>query len=207
MSGTLVGKIALTAVLANGLNGMLLPILPRMGEALGGPEYYGFLVAAQSAGILAGTLVAPLLTGIGVGVLVIGCMIVSTIAWVGSLVSAFVFAYPEVSVAMFGIAWLPVGIMNVVVSSAVMVLTPPIFIGRVGSTVQSISTMVMPLGALLGGVVADFTSVGTVFGLTCLTPLSIALLWMAIGDLRVMPAASKLTPLPLTRGADDGIAG
>lgn len=207
VSGTLVGKIALTAVLANGLNGMLLPILPRMGEALGGPEYYGFLVAAQSAGILAGTLVAPLLTGIGVGVLVIGCMIVSTIAWVGSLVSAFVFAYPEVSVAMFGIAWLPVGIMNVVVSSAVMVLTPPIFIGRVGSTVQSISTMVMPLGALLGGVVADFTSVGTVFGLTCLTPLSIALLWMAIGDLRVMPAASKLTPLPLTRGADDGIAG
>lgn len=200
--GTLVGKIALTAVLANGLNGMLLPILPRIGEALGGPEYYGFLVAAQSAGILAGTLVAPLLTEVNVGILVIGCMVVSTISWVGSLVAAFIFGYPEVSVAMFGIAWLPVGIMNVVVSSAVMVLTPPNFIGRVGSTVQSISTMVMPVGALLGGVVAGFTSVGTVFGLTCLTPLSVALLWMAIRDLRGMPAASKLTPLPLAEGVD-----
>ncbi|EKP95389.1 MFS transporter [Thermaerobacter subterraneus] len=205
VSGTLVGKIALTAVLANGLNGMLLPILPHIGEALGGPEYYGFLVAAQSAGILAGTLVAPLLTGVNVGILVIGCMVTSTIAWVGSVVAAFIFGSPDVSVSMFGVAWLPVGIMNVVVSSAVMVITPPHFVGRVGSTVQSISTMVMPVGALIGGVLAVFSSVGTVFGLTCLTPLSIALLWVAIRDLRGMPAASKLTPLPVAEGVDRGI--
>ena len=205
--GTLVGKIALTGVIANGLNGMLLPILPQIGEVLGGAEYYGLLVAAQSAGIMVGTLVAPLFTGFSVGVLVIGCMVVSTIAWVGALVAAFILGQPEASVAMFGIAWLPVGTMNVVVSSAVMVLTPASLIGRVGSAVQSISTMVMPVGALLGGVIAGLASVRTVFGLTCLTPLTIALLWTVIRDLRVMPAARRLTPLVAAEGVESSLPG
>jgi len=205
--GTLVGKIALTAMLANGLGGMLIPILPRVGEALGGAEYYGLLVAAESAGIMVGALVAPLFTGANVGVLVIGCMVVSTIAWVGAFVAGFVLGQPAAAVAMFGAAWLPIGTMNVVVSSAMMVLTPASLIGRVGSTVQSIITMVMPLGSLLGGGIAGLTSLRTVFGLTCVTPLSIAVLWMVIRDLRVMPAASRLTPLVLAEGVESGMQG
>ncbi|GAB6876669.1 MFS transporter [Thermaerobacter litoralis] len=205
--GTVVGKIALTAVVANGLNGMLLPILPRVGEALGGAEYYGLLVAAESAGIMAGTLVAPLLTAWNVGVLVIGCMVVSTVAWAGALAAGFILGLPQAAVALFGIAWLPVGVMNVVVGSAIMVLTPVSVIGRVGSAVQSISTMAMPLGALVGGLLAGVASVRTVFGLTCLTPFTIAVLWIVMRDLRAMPPARQLTPLAFADGVESGVAG
>lgn len=178
------------SVVANGLLGMAWPVLPAFADLRGDASLYGYLLAALAGGALLGALVAPRFQHVHFGRLSLVAYAVSAVAWLCALSVESVPA----TVALFTLAFVPLGVTNTVVTTLLQRLVPDVMLGRVVAVLGSAGTAAMPLGGLLGG------ALGEVYGpVTVLYAGGVGFAWIVVyvacvPALRRMPAVTAVDP-------------
>ncbi|MDO6657864.1 MFS transporter [Anaerobacillus sp. 1_MG-2023] len=186
--GSLLWVFLLGSVVANFAIGITMAILPSFANNIGGVEMYGFLLTAVSAGSLIGALLGSVLGKFRVGVISIVCFALGAGSWT---LSALIGA-PIISTVLFGLAWIPIGAVNVLFAGIDQAVIPNQVLGRVNSVMYSISVIAMPIGSLLGGYLATTMSSSTIFAFTGIGVFFISLVWLVHPDLRTLPKAHNI---------------
>ena len=138
-----------------------------------------------------GALLATRVDHVPYGRLSVGGFGVGALLWFGAVASPWVAG----TVVLFGLAFVPIGVTNVVIMSMVQRLVPEGMLGRVSALLGSASTAMAPVGSLLGGVSAAWLGVGTVAGGAALGFLFIAVYTAVVPQLRTLPPAAELETL------------
>lgn len=185
--GTMFVWLVFGLAVTNGTVGVSFAVLPAFADLRGGPEVYGALVAALAAGTLVGAVIAPRLRGFRLGRLVSVGFLLGGLAWLAAVYATD----PAVVVALFGLAWVPVGVLNVNVQTLVQTVAPEDLIGRVSSVTISAALAVQPAGALLGGAAGGVLGSVAVMVAAPLGFFAIAVLFLAVPALRALPGADS----------------
>lgn len=174
---------------ANFAIGMTVAVLPVFADQIGGVQTYGILLAAMSAGSLLGALLGSTLGKLRVGIVTSVCFLVGSICWIlaGWLSS------PLITPILFGIAWIPIGAVNVLFAGVTQTIIPNQILGRVNSVAYSLGIAAMPIGSLLGGYVATFVDPHFIFMFAGLGISLIACVWFFHPDLRKLPQVEQMT--------------
>ncbi|MFB6270694.1 MAG: MFS transporter, partial [Halobacterium sp.] len=182
--------LVLTTAVANFATGVTLAVLPSFGSALGGPAVYGLLLGALGIGRLVGSLVAPRLERVGYGRLLLVGHSLGACAWV-----AAVYAPSTVlTVVLFGLAWVPAGVSGVLTATLNQSVFPEELLGRVSTIKGTASGATLPLGSLLGGVVAELLGTTTTMGVAAFGFGFTGLYVLSKPGLRKLPAVADATP-------------
>ena len=191
--GTVVSRAMAATVVANASIGGVLAVLPAYGDALGGEVAYGLAMGAIGAGLLVGALVASAFDGRPLGWLLL----------VGSAFGAVVWAvavglgWLPLTVPLLGLAFVPVGVTNVLFVSMVQALVPEASMGRVTALLGSVSAGATPFGGLLGGALATVTSPTLVMFGGAVGFAFIAAWVLAVPELRTLPRIAEIETLRL----------
>ena len=178
------------SVVANGLLGMAWPVLPAYADLRGDASLYGYLLAALAGGALFGTIVAPRFQHVHFGRLSLVAYSLSAVAWLGAVAAESVPA----TVALFALAFVPLGVTNTVVTTLLQRLVPESMLGRVVAALGSAGTAVVPFGGFLGG------ALGEVYGpVAVLYAGGVGFAWIVlyvacVPALRRMPAVTAVDP-------------
>ncbi|MFN3365121.1 MAG: MFS transporter [Exiguobacterium mexicanum] len=176
------------AIVANFTIGMVVAILPTFSEKIGGVQTYGILLSAISAGSLIGALLAPILGRYHIGTLSITCFFFGGISWI----SAAIFPSLLFTACLFGLAWVPIGAVNVLFAGLIQSIVPNDILGRVNSVSYSLSISAMPIGSLVGGYLGKYIDSTLLFSICGLGIIFIALVWSIHPALRTLPPASQI---------------
>lgn len=169
--------------------GITMAILLSFADTLGGIEIYGLLLTSLSAGSLIGALLGSTLGKYRVGILSNVCFILGSCSWTfAALVSSPVF-----SPIFFGLAWIPIGAINVLFAGVLQSIIPNEILGRVSSVIQSLGVVFMPIGSLLGGYIATLVTSKIVFSFTGVGFLCIAIIWLVHPTLRALPKVKEMS--------------
>lgn len=195
--GTVLVWLFGASVVANALLGVTWAVLPAFADARGGVGLYGFLLAGLAGGSLFGALVASLFDHVPYGRLSMGAFLASAVAWFGALASPWATG----TVVLFALAFLPVGVTNVVAMTMIQRLVPDDLLGRVTALTGSASTAAMPVGSLAGGALGEVFGAGAV-----MVAGGVGFLWIvgyvaAIPSMRRLPPATEAETLDRLRGA------
>lgn len=125
------------------------------------PALLGLVLAVGSGGFLAGALVAgPIVRHLGLGVTLI---LVPPVSGAGVLLAAAAGGPPTLVLALLALAQFLYGaggtVFNVHSVSLRQAVTPPRLLGRVNATMRVIAYAAIPLGALAGGLLAEWIGV------------------------------------------------
>lgn len=185
--GSLIMWIVASSMVANFGSGAVLAVLPEFADSLGGPETYGLLMAAIAGGTLVGAVAASLIDDWSYGpVSIVGDAFSGLALFVALTVPGRL-----ATIAFVFVAVVPLGIKNVMFSSMVQSSVDDAFLGRVQSTVQSLVVVMMPVGNLLGGAIAEaFSPVIMMYVLAGLFVLQ-GVYFLAHPGLRSLPAVSN----------------
>ncbi len=186
--GSIMVKIFGGSIIANFTLGATMAVLPAYADVRGGAEYYGFYLAASSGGLLIGALIASLFDKYPLGKLTIVLFFCGSLFWVGSIIVPWM----SLSVVLLCIAWLPIGITNVIFVAAVQRIVPQRLLARTFAVMASVSVSVLPLGSLLAGSVAAVVGAKVMFALAGLGFLYLSIYYFSIQALRRLPAAREL---------------
>lgn len=151
LRGTFVVPMVVGSVVINFALGATIAVLPSYGARVGGAEGYGLLMAAFAIGILLGSLAASALDSLAFGRLSITAFLLSGVAWLGAVGVGWLPA----TAALFVLAFVPVGVTNVLIVSVIQAVVPETLLGRVTAVLGSASAVATPFGALAGGAVAS----------------------------------------------------
>jgi hypothetical protein len=177
---TFVRASALAVAAANLIwSGLNIVLVVRAREHGASAAAIGVLFALMGVGDLLGSLAAPAITRrVSVPVIVIGAF------WVeAALVASFALTYdPYVLGVLAALAIFPAPAWNAVVVGARLTLTPDRLRGRVNSGARLLSGSMLPLGALVGGLLA--AAVGTT------TTLLVFAAWQALVAAATLSARS-----------------
>lgn len=176
-------------IVANFAIGCSMAVLPAFADYIGGAESYGLLLAAMSAGSLAGALTGSLCGKYRMGRLVIVGFTLGACCWT---LSAMIHI-PALSVVLFGLAWIFIGAVNVMFAGVFQSVIPNHLLGRVNSVMTSISVIAMPVGSLLGGYFATRIQPSLLLGATGIGILFIAIVWILHPHLRRLPAVTQIS--------------
>ncbi|WP_010632571.1 MFS transporter [Sporolactobacillus vineae] len=187
---SVLGKVIVTGVFTNFTLGAEFAVLPAYAHSLGGPRVYGFLLAGSAIGSLAGALLAPLFSRYAIGRVLAGSYFLGFCFWL------LTYALPDefLKVVFFSLSMIPLGLNNVIGYTLMQNVLPRKLIARSMSVMVSVSTCIMPLGSLIGGLAASAIGSGTVFLLASCGFLFVAVYVMSIPVLRRLPAAEKVRP-------------
>jgi len=152
--------VGLTAV-ANLATGVTLAVLPAFGDGLGGPAVYGLLLGALGVGRLVGSVLAPPLEQVAYGRLLLVGNLLAACCWVAAVAAPST----ALTVVLFGLAWVPAGVSGVLTATLNQTVFPTELLGRVSSIKGTASGATLPLGSLIGGVVAELLGPTTMMGL------------------------------------------
>ncbi|KSU62754.1 MFS transporter [[Bacillus] enclensis] len=183
-------KFLLGSIVANFAIGSVYAILPAFADGRAGSGLYGLYLAAISGGALIGALSASWLGRFPVGKLTILSFMIGGTMW---LSSGFI-SSNSISILLFGISWIPIGATNVIFGSAIQSMVPSRLLGRIFSVTASLGAVAMPLGSLLGGLLASQFGPEAVYISSSGGILFIALVWTINKTLRSLPETSKLKP-------------
>jgi MFS family permease len=161
LRGTVFVELILMTAVANFAIGVTLAILPSFGDGLGGPAVYGLLLGALGIGRLVGSVVAPYLEGVAYGRLLLVGHSLGAVCWVAAVYAPT----PALTVVLFGLAWVPAGASGVLTATLNQTVFPSDLLGRVSSVKGTASGATLPLGSLVGGVVAAVLGTQTTMGL------------------------------------------
>lgn len=145
-------------------------------------------MAALSAGTLIGALLGSIMGKFPLGTLTIIAFIIGFCFWISSIFMPS----KTLSIILFGFAWIPLGITNVVMNSAILGMIPQKLVARTITVAASIGTLMMPIGSLLGGYVATVLDITLVFGLLSFGFLFISIFWILNSTLRKLPQPVKM---------------
>ncbi|WP_265110137.1 MFS transporter [Halosolutus halophilus] len=188
--GSVIGHLVVAASLAVAFTGMATAVLPAFADAIGGAGTYGLLVASMTAGTLVGAIGASRLESAPFGPVTIAGFAAAAGCW---LVAVSVDWLPAVLVC-FGLAFVPVGSYNVLVSAALQTGVPEDLLGRVTSTTGSVTAVVGPSGLLLGGYLGDVLGSASVIVASAIGFSLVASYWLAVPSLRGFPSIGTLEP-------------
>ncbi|HEU5140362.1 MAG TPA: MFS transporter [Bacillales bacterium] len=188
--GSIVAKFFIGSVAANFAFGAAMAVMPAYADWRGGAEYYGFMMAALSAGFLIGALLSPYVERFPMGKMEVVAFTLSTVLWVSSVLVP----WNVVSIVLFGMATIPIGATEVLFSAVMQRIVPERLLARTFSVIVSISTSAMPLGSLVGGALGTVFGSAVIFGVAASGILLVATVWLLVPDLRRMPKANDIDP-------------
>ncbi|MFC6992829.1 MFS transporter [Haladaptatus sp. GCM10025707] len=177
--------LILGAVVANFAFGGYFAVLPAYADTLGNSAAYGLLLAALSAGMLAGALGAGTVDHFAFGRLIVVSYLLSGVLWVLAVLAPSL----ALTAALFAVAAVPIGATNVLVMTLVQTSMPERLVGRVTSVLVSMATVATPFGALLGGAAADASGPTVVMLATGVSFVFVA------GYVTALPRLRKLGPI------------
>ncbi|GAA3206962.1 MFS transporter [Nonomuraea helvata] len=152
------------------------------------PGGYGLMMTAFAAGAVLGSLLSGRAAGIfGEARTLVGSWLISSLLLLVPVVVPSPWTlYPT------AVLWGVVGAAaNVLVISTRQRLIPAELLGRVNSAYRLVGMAGMPLGAALGGVVAEFAGLGAVLvGATGVCLVGVGLVWRALSDRISRPLTS-----------------
>jgi MFS transporter, DHA3 family, macrolide efflux protein len=170
-------------------NALLMPVsvlLPVYASAYlgGGAQWYGFLLAAISAGAFAGCALAGAVPAAGATRRRILVGAFATLAL--GLAALGAIRTPIVALVVIGATGLCAGIVNVLVMSTLQRRTPANLRGRVLGLHLTLTRALVPIATLGGGVIADLTgrNVPLVFGVCGALALASVMLLVARANTR-----------------------
>jgi MFS family permease len=190
LRGTVFVELVLTTAVANLATGVTLAVLPAYGDALGGPAVYGALLGALGVGRLVGSLLAPYLEGVAYGRLLFVGNAAGAACWLG----AVAVPSPALTVVLFGLAWIPAGASGVLTSTLNQTVFPTDLLDRVSTIKGTASGATLPLGSLVGGVVAELLGTATTVGLAAFGFGFTALYLLVRPRLRRLPPVGDADP-------------
>jgi MFS family permease len=186
--GSVVLLFLLGAMVINFAFGMMMAVLPAFADSLGGPEAYGLLSAAFGAGNLVGAAGASLVEEFPYGrVVVVGRVISATFLFAALIVPGL-----WSTIFLFFCSFVPGGATSVMGSSLLQSAVSDSILGRVMSVRNSVSTLLMPVGALLGGTVATAAGNTMVMAGVGVASIFYAAYFLAIPSLRSLPSVTEV---------------
>jgi MFS family permease len=187
---SLLAVFLLGSVVCNFALGTSIAVLPAFANDRGGADIYGLYLAAEATGVLIGSLIASWAGRFKVGFLTIVGFIVGAACWV---LAAFVSPITA-SILLFGAAWIPIGMTNVLFGSVTQSVVPGHMLGRVSSATYSMSAVIMPVGSFIGGYSAGLLNSSLIFALAGSGLLVISIVWVLHPDLRNLPKTCEMSP-------------
>lgn len=143
---------------------------------------YGFYLASMSLGIMIGTIVTPKIKHIDFGKLIIFTYIGTGVMWMGTATLPLV-----PSMVLFSIGAISIGILNILVFSSIQKQVETAYIGRVITVLTSASSLGIPIGALIGGIIGEtFTPVLPVV-ICSISMILFSMFWLSSSALRKLP--------------------
>ncbi|HHW6801227.1 TPA: MFS transporter [Staphylococcus aureus] len=126
------------------------------------PSTYGFLLAFGGVGSILGVIFINRITKfIGAGKILSFGLLLHGLMWILFTFSLNTFmAYFFIFMSYFFM-----GAYNIVYSSLFQVITPNHMLGRVNTTIDSLITVAMPIGGLIGGIIINMISVNLALSL------------------------------------------
>ncbi|MFI7124451.1 MFS transporter [Nonomuraea sp. NPDC050153] len=152
------------------------------------PDEYGLMTTAFAAGAVLGSLLSGRAAGrFGELRTLVGAWLVNSLLLIVPVIVPSPWTlYP--AAVLWGVSG---GAGNVLVISARQRLIPAELLGRVNSAYRLVGMGGMPLGAALGGVVAEFAGLGAVLvGATGVCLFGVGLVWRALSDRISRPLTS-----------------
>ena len=190
LRGTVFVELVALAAVANIATGITLAILPAFADSLGGPAIYGFLLGALGIGRLVGSLIAPSLETVAYGRLVLVGYAIGACCWLAAVYAPST----TLTVVLFGAAWIAGGVDGVLTSTLNQSIFPDVLLGRVSATKGTAAGATLPLGSLIGGVVAELLGTTTTMALSAFGFGTIALYALVRPRVRNLPAVADATP-------------
>lgn len=193
MYGSVLIPIMIVALTVNFSYGLTLAVLPAYADLLGGAEIYGLILAVEAAGLATGAISISWFDDKPVGKLIIFGYLISSVSWLlGVLVASEI-----LTLAFFYVAFIPVGAANVLLASLRQAAVHNDLLGRVGSVNSSVSTLILPIGTLVGGYLPNLMSVPSVIALNALAFIIVSLTFLFRDSLRNLPSVQNATPSSL----------
>lgn len=142
-------------LLANFCFGITQAVLPAYASSKGGGEYYALMLMAVTIGNLIGTMFVLRIMHYPLGRLLIVLPFFSSCLWMSSVF----LPSPLLSVIVLGLAFIPFGMMSILLITFLQVSIAEHLLARVSSTLDSFLVAALPLGALLGGLLPQMLGV------------------------------------------------
>lgn len=134
-------------LLANFCFGITQAVLPAYAASKGGGAHYAIMLMAITLGNLIGTMFVLRIMHYPLGRLLIVLPFLSSCLWMSSVF----LPSPLASVVVLGFAFIPFGMMSILLITFLQVSIAEQLLARVSSTLDSFLVAALPLGALLGG--------------------------------------------------------
>ncbi|GAB6926950.1 MFS transporter [Paenibacillus sp. JCM 10914] len=191
MFATPLARIQIGIIVINAAGGATFTVMPAFADSLGGASVYGMLLMASACGSLLGALLTPYLKleRLPLGHLFIGAFILSGTAWGLSVFTPWTWLV----VLVYGLAWFPGGVTNVIIISVIQKAIPQKRLGTVLAAANGISGIAMPLGSLIGGILGVVFTGATVIAACGATVLGVGLFWMIDSVTRSLPSPEEAT--------------
>lgn len=196
LRGTVVARLTLGVIIVNFAFGGVMAVLPSYGDTMGGAGAYGLLAAAVGVGMLVGSLIGNAVEGWPFGYVVSGGMALGAVLWTAAITVGSM----PVTPVLLALALIPAGTMNVLVFSLVQAVVPDRLLGRAMSVIMSGASAMTPIGALVGGALADATSPALVLYGNAVATALFALYVFAVPSLRRIPRVGAVSTLSAERG-------
>lgn len=185
--GSALVPMLLGLTVVNFVFGTGLAVFPAFAADRGGPEAFGFFMAAFAAGNLVGALAANLVEDLPYGLLNAASKILAGVLLAGAvLVGSLV---PTIGLLFAGFVFLGMGV--VMSSSLRQSAVANDFLGRVSSVSQSISTAALPVGSLVGGVIAAVVGVDAILVAVAASISLYGVYFLVHPQLRTLPPVSE----------------
>ncbi|MFS8215773.1 MFS transporter [Paenibacillus sp. S29] len=157
---------------------ILVIAIPSIAVSYGSPIYYSLLYVAYFIGIFIGSFLVSVLKKNGITI---------AVSWVAMGLAIYVFSLvPEMWMKLLAALLLGIftGIINVLQTSLIQIITPLPILGRVTAFLNTLSSAALPLGALIGGALALRFSLSEVLFFSGLITVLCGLIMFLFKDIR-----------------------
>lgn len=144
-------SICLPIMLLNFTMGIVSAILPAYAAALGSIDYFGYIRLAMSIGLILGTTLAMKLTKLSYLFKLRVFPLITCVLWIAAvLINQLYFSLPLLS-----LAFIPYGVLTITLITQIQSSLPAALLGRIVTIIDSVLVATMPVGAILGGLLAE----------------------------------------------------
>lgn len=187
---TPLSRILIGVIVINAAGGATFTVMPAFADSLGGPGVYGVLLMAQASGSLIGAMLAPYmkLERVRLGRIFSGAFFISGAAWCLSVFTPWTWLV----VLVYGFAWLPGGVTNVIINTVIQKSIPERQLGTVFAASSALSGIAMPLGSLIGGSLGTIAASSFVIAGCGIAVLGASVFWMFDSVIRSLPAPDDM---------------
>lgn len=182
------------AVISNFFFAAAFAVMPVYSDKVGGPEFFGLLLACYSIGSLIGSFLTSFFKNIPIGSILYPTYILSGLLWLASVIAASN-ELIILTLVLFSFSGIPQGIGNNASSLITQCIVPPQMLGRLSSAIGTLLTLGMPIGAFLGGILAEAQGPTIVMMLNGITISLMGIYYLISKPVREIPAVEKISPI------------